>query len=113
MDKRLFTERAFLNKGGYHSNASLVATITDSEYGTGFYATYKLTDCSRSVELSIDLDDLDEYENTLSKLQTIIDITKSFKDHVVSLKPALIASIEKEKKEEEERKAEAEAKKES
>ena len=109
MDKRLFTGRAFLNKEGYHSNASLVATITDSEYGVGFYSTYKLTDCNRSVELSIDLDDLDEYDNTIEKLDHILKITQDFKDKIISLKPALIEQIEEEKRKEEERKAKKKA----
>lgn len=98
MEKQLFSDRSFINKKGYHSNAAIVATIERHDFGdNGFYGTYKLSDCNRTVEISIDLDNLDEYENTLYKLDKILKITENFKKAVIGLKPE-IKEIERKRK---------------
>lgn len=98
MEKQIFSERSFINKKGYHSNAAITANIEKSSFGdNGFYATFKLSDCNRTVEISIDLDDLDEYNNTLYKLDKILAVTEKFKKAVIKLKPE-IKEIERKRK---------------
>jgi hypothetical protein len=90
MKPLIFTHRAFLNKPGFHSNASLSADITESEYGEGFYGTYKISDCSRTIELSIDLDTEDDLNNSIFKMDCLILAAEKFKEALVELKPKII-----------------------
>lgn len=107
MDKQIFSERGFINKKGYHSNAAISATMEKNSFGdNGFYATYKLSDCNRTVEISIDLDNIEEYENTLYKLDKILSITEKFKAAVIKLKPEIKEIERKRKMREKERLAE-------
>lgn len=90
MEKKLFSDRSFLNKKGYHSNAAIIANIETSSFGDEqFYATYKLSDCNRTIEMSIDLKDLESYENTLYKLNKILQVTENFKKAIVKLRPEI------------------------
>jgi len=108
MGKQIFSKRAFINKEGYHSNANVSSNITRNDFGhNGFYATYKLSDCRRTVELSIDLDDLEEYENTIYKLDQILSTTESFRKEILKLKPEIEEIVKKRKLEEEKEKKES------
>lgn len=91
MKDHIYSKRAFLNKPEHHSNASLVTNISESLYGDdGFYATYKISDCKRTVEISIDLNDMEDYNNTIFKMNKIIEVTKSFRDKLKTLKTDII-----------------------
>ena len=95
MEKQLFSNRAFLNKEGNHSNASICTNIEKASYdGDSFYGIYKLSDCSRTVEISIDISTLAGLDNTVYKLNKIIDITKQFKGAIKKLKPQIAAHEE-------------------
>lgn len=97
MKNIIHTYRAFLNKQGFHSNASIATDITDSEYGNGYYGTFKISDCNRTVELSIDLDNKADYENTIYKMDRIIMAAENYKKAIIKLRPKIIA-YEKEQK---------------
>ena len=97
MDKQIFQNRAFLNKEGFHSNANIVTYIEEYDYNgknekkkvKEYYAGYKMMDCSEAISISIDLDDIKQLENTLFKLDKIIEITKEFRDSCESLRPMI------------------------
>lgn len=90
MKNIIFSHRSFLNKKGFHSNASISTDITHSEYGEGFYGTFKISDCNRTVELSIDLDGKEDYDNTLYKMNKIIDAAEKYKKAIIKLRPSII-----------------------
>ena len=90
MRKYIHSYRTFLNKKGFHSNASISTDITDSDYGEGFYGTFKLSDCNRTVELSIDLDNIEEYNNTIYKMYRIIKAAEDYKKALVKLRPKIV-----------------------
>jgi len=104
MNKDIFNKRSFINKTGFHSNAALITNIERAEYSDGgFYSSYKLSDCNRTVEISIDLYNLKEYENTIYKLNKIIEITSSFKEAIINLKPEIVEIVKKRKLKEKQR----------
>ena len=79
-DKILLDERRFLNKGGYHSTASIAITITRKEdqrsplvYSSGIYAEFTLTDCVRSITLDMDTNSEKDLDNSLFKLRQIAE----------------------------------------
>lgn len=100
MGKHIFDKREFLNKEGFHSNAAIVTNIEKASYNDGgFYVSYKLSDCNRTVELSIDIDSMKEYKNTMFKLSQLIETTQALKDKLEELKPTIKANIVKKKEE--------------
>lgn len=73
-----FYRREFLNLEGHHSHAHIIAASPkDRAYGS-----VSLMDCSEVINLSLEWRDEDEYENTLHKLDTLIDILKDFKKSI-------------------------------
>lgn len=106
MDKVIFFKRSFLNTDKHHSNASIVCDIKDcrnDSYGGPFWTHFKLSDCDNHIQLSMDLGSIKELENTLFKLNTILDITKQFRDQAESLREDIKNWEEKKNKLEKER----------
>lgn len=95
-DKQVFSKRAFLNKEGYHSNASIVTSIENASYGGGlFYGSLKISDCSKQIELAVDLESIEMLDNTLYKLSKIIDVVSAYRDALEVLKPKIKAREKK------------------
>jgi nitrate reductase NapAB chaperone NapD len=89
----LYDNRRFLNKGRYHSIAAVGATLEYSEeamedlneYFSPFTAEFSISNCDKTIILSIDTESLEDIDNSIYKLQQIEDV-------VVGLKAALMAS---------------------
>lgn len=97
--RKFFGKRALLNLPGEQGTAAIVAEIEDTSNwkpGTDCYGeplkskwrakpqwTLSVSDCSRSIDLSIDLDSEREYENSLHKLDTIIDAVAGLRQGLV------------------------------
>jgi hypothetical protein len=95
-DKQVFSKRAFLNKEGYHSSASIVTYIENASYGEGlFYGNLKISDCSKQIELAVDLESIEMLNNTLYKLSKIIDVVSAYRDALEVLKPKIKAREKK------------------
>jgi hypothetical protein len=78
--KILLDERRFLNKGGYHSTASIAITITKEEdkkssfiHDSGICSEFTLTDCIRGITLDIDTNSEKDLDNSLFKLEQIAE----------------------------------------
>lgn len=83
-DKNIFYERCFLNKKGYHSSAFIFAEIQRNESskkksGCWRNAELRISDCDRVVNLSMDLNTLNAANNSIHKLDVLINTLKSFK----------------------------------
>lgn len=81
--KHLFEERRFLNENGFHSTAAICITINDDE---GEYANFSpievdfsMSDCNRTISLSLDTSSEDELDNSLFKLQQIEEVCRKAK----------------------------------
>lgn len=113
MNKVIFFKRSFLNTEKHHSNAAIVCDIKDcreDDYGDPFWSHFKLSDCDNHIQLSMDFGSIEELDNTLFKLDTILDITKQFRDKAASLRGDIEAWEEKNRLEKEEAEAKKKAK---
>jgi len=72
----------FLNKRGFNTTASILAQVSDTtdvkaeihSYDYDYCsATLEITDCSRKISIDLDIDNKTQYNNTISKLDLIID----------------------------------------
>lgn len=77
--------RVFLNKPGEHSVAAIYAAVEKGTY------TLKMSDCDRSITFSIDAYDNEGRENSLFKVNTMIEVLTDFRT-------ALLKDFEKNKK---------------
>lgn len=71
----LHTGRKFLNAGKHHSDATLYTQVSLKDYGGDrieFLTDFKLRDCTKLVQLSVDCYDLSSYKNSQQKLQTLV-----------------------------------------
>ena len=97
-DKKYYSARAFLNKKGYHSNAAVVTSIQKSKYDEdNLYGFFKISDCNKTVELSIDLDTVEEVNNSLYKINKLIELSTKYRDAILAVKPMVSLKEKKEK----------------
>lgn len=97
-EKILYKTRKFLNKIGYHTGAYIIAEIIR------YVSTYRskknkdklviptvsqdysitIADCSRIINLEFSSSTKGNYENSIKKLDLLIDTLKEFKDVMVT-----------------------------
>lgn len=83
--KTVFYLRKFLNKKGFHSNAFIFAEIRrTTKEGRKTNSIWhdidlKISDCDKIVNLSIDLHNIRNANNSIHKLNILINSLKSFK----------------------------------
>lgn len=73
--KRVKGGRALLNLPGHHSTAAIVAEI---QPGTSF-SYINISDCSRQISIECPTGDEDDFENTMHKVNTMIDVLSSYR----------------------------------
>jgi hypothetical protein len=73
--KRVKGGRALLNLPGHHSTAAIVAELVP---GTG-YSYINISDCSRQISIECPYADADDFENTLYKVDTMIDCLQKYR----------------------------------
>lgn len=84
----IYSRKEFLNLAGQESMANIVAHIVKSGWRSGedFYRHVDLTldiaDCDRKISFALDLDGDYERENSLHKIDTLIDVLIEFRDAV-------------------------------
>lgn len=99
MPKRTFHGgRSLLNKPGFQSTGALVAEIENTSkwkpgcnrvgkkattYSGVPTSVLQFADCSRSINFDIDIQSAEEYENTLHKVDTMIDLLSKFRRGIV------------------------------
>lgn len=96
MSRKVYGGRHLLNLPGHHGTAAIVAEIENTENADRFQsddydgydisprATCKITDCDGSVSIQIDVDSANELENSLHKIDVIVDA-------LLAMRPGLIA----------------------
>ena len=76
-----YYRRQFINRPGHHSTAFIHAVVDRSrvsdEYGGD--TTLEISDCCRKISLSIDQDSEQARENSLHKLDTLIESLVGFR----------------------------------
>jgi hypothetical protein len=85
----IFERKEFLNLAGHNGMANIVANIIKSSYGrdNDNYRTIDckldFADCSRVVNMEINLDDEYSRENALHKVDVLIDVLTEFREALV------------------------------
>ena len=100
-----FVERRFLNKSNYHSTSSVVGKISGEEYSSRAYCEFYISDCNRTISLDIDSDDLADLENSIFKMEQLIEVASKMKEALEKLKPYIKKVKEEELREKKEREA--------
>ena len=81
-----YRKRKFLNKTGHHSLASIFVEVTDIEkdkknkWAHTPDVTFKISDCSRVLDLDFSMYTETEYKNSLYKIELLEGILAEFKD---------------------------------
>ena len=102
-----FVDRRFLNKSNYHSTANVVAKISGEDFSSRAYCEFYISNCDRTISLDMDSDDLADLENSIFKMEQLIEVAHKMKVAMKKLKPYLEKLEEerlKAKKEREEKK---------
>jgi len=102
--KTLFAKNAMLNKAGHHSTGAIAASIVTETYSNTPDVSLQISDCSRAVSLSLGVWDAEERENSLLKLDIMLDVIMDLKD---ALEVACEEQEEQERKEAKKKKKEA------
>lgn len=77
--KLLHESKVFLNKKGFHSDANILTRVNICERETSAYTDTDLSikDCHYKINLNIELDNKNNYDNTIYKLDKLIsELTK-------------------------------------
>lgn len=98
MARKVHGTRSLLNLPGHHSTATIIAEIESTvdwpenkgrngeeltRYTAEPNSTFTITDCSNSVHIELDIDSENSYQNTLYKLDTMIDSMRKLRRGVV------------------------------
>jgi len=100
-----FVDRRFLNKSNYHSTSSVVGKISGEEYNARAYCEFYISDCNRTISLDMDSDDLADLENSIFKMEQLIEVASKMKEALEKLKPYIKKVEEKELREKKEKEA--------
>mgnify|MGYP006197393643 CR=1 FL=1 len=92
-DKSLH-KRRFLNKEGFHSTAAISIKIEDDKEHNYAYSEISISDCSRSITLTLEFDTKEEIDNSLYKLDAIMLTCLEAKQHILSNMDSYIKRIE-------------------
>jgi len=82
----IFERREFLNLAGHNGMANIVANIVKSNYGSRnddyrhIDCKLDFADCSRVVNMEINLEDEYSRENALYKVDVLIDVLTEFRE---------------------------------
>ena len=84
-NKVIFSKREFLNLPGHHSMANIVADIKkysgDEEKGERWIEIHVgIADCNRTISLAFDYDDKEGRDNSLHKVDTLINTLTEFRE---------------------------------
>jgi len=80
--KTLFARNAMLNKAGHNSTGAIAASVVKEVYSDRPDVSLQISDCSRAVSLELGLWSAEERENTLYKLDILLDVIMDLKDAV-------------------------------
>jgi len=81
-------DRAFLNKPGYHGDASIGYRMRVSN--NGYFEGYiNFRDCSQDISIELDVHNDDWYENTCEKVDAMLRILRQVKKDLPAARKAL------------------------
>jgi hypothetical protein len=90
---RVFSERQWLNELGFHGHAFIVAVVCKADdYGTDSELT--IGDCSRTISLQFDGHSRAQMDNSVRKLDRLIDVLTRFRAALVPEMESGLAQIE-------------------
>lgn len=101
--KLLHAATSLLNQTGHHETAAIAVKLTlDSDY-KGVYepsisGSMNISDCSRAITLDLAIHDDSEYENTLFKLITLMQVSTEAYNKLLEYQPTYLKRLIKFKK---------------
>lgn len=92
-------DRAFLNRPGFHSEASVGWDITVSKESYGIHAncSFRVRDCGESVSIQLDLHDEEWFQNSVAKLNHIASQAIRARNTLFAARKAFVKAKAKEK----------------
>ena len=75
-----YYKRAFLNKPRIESSAHIIYQLKYKQGDMWMDYKFRIADCNRHIELSFENDTKQSYENSIKKLNILIEETQKFKD---------------------------------
>lgn len=101
--KKLWGNSRVLNKPGFHSVAAIAYRVSISKgYGSKKWWTsgsLQISDCTRVIELDLDSTTAPQLDNSLHKLDTIIEMCEQAKKDLQKAHTKALEQVEKGKKE--------------
>ena len=92
MENNIFARKDFLNKNFFESDASIFSNVQfveeSGEEKEWVFAELKIRDCNKAVSLNLNSSNKEKYENSLYKLDTLIE-------HLTDLRSAIVGANEK------------------
>lgn len=86
-----FIERRFLNQGFYHSTAAIVASIDPVDISPYPYCEFYISDCSKTIQLEIDIRNKKDIDNTVYKMNQLIEVASLMKEKLEEMRPYIKA----------------------
>lgn len=100
--KKLWGNSSTLNKPGFHSVSAIAYRVTVSKgYGSKKWWTsgsLQISDCTRAIELDLDASTKEQLENSMYKLDTIIQMCEQAKKDIQTAHDKAVKQTEKGKK---------------
>lgn len=90
--KNIFDDRRFLNRNGFHSTSSICVTINEDKadsYFSPIYVEFSMSDCNKTIHLSIDTSTEKELDNSLFKLEQIEEVCRKAKEALEKTRPRI------------------------
>lgn len=95
-----FFEKRFLNRDGHHSIASVLGEVIqyggDSSF-TPFIGEFIISDCSRNINLSIDFQNKEAFENSIFKMKQLEEVSRNMRKALEKIEPEVQKWIEEKK----------------
>lgn len=112
MKDKSWGQKKFLNGVKFHSVAAISYRFNverDSYSGKHCYAwgDMSISDCSRTITLDLGMDNQEEYENSLAKINALLETVKQAKKDIIAAKKrkdSVQKRLEKNKKKEKKKK---------
>lgn len=104
-EKKLVSVREFLNLPYNHSTAAMVLKAKlskeykdDKLVHSWLSSDFSISDCDNKIRLAFSIDDKESYENSIFKLDTLMDGIRKFKSAVVKAREAKLEAEQNTKK---------------
>lgn len=82
---RIWEQKKFLNGSHYHSDATILSSVSLQDVDTRVYdtCTLKIRDCTQTISIALDMYTEANYKNSMKKLQIITENIEGLREGMV------------------------------